>query len=389
MSRQARLGLVVIAGLVTFVGALFLLANRTFLFTPTFSVRAEFTKVGGLLPGATVFYNGISVGRVEEVRLPGAPGRPIEVHMRVRDDARHLIREDSRAVIQTDGLVGNVIVALTDGSPQRPPVSENGRLRGVDPFDFSQVSDRLNTSVTRFDSVSIVLTGMMQDVRSGEGTLGRFLYDDQLYNETVLTATEMRSAMQQLMVRADALVAVADQASRGVNDIIGQVAYGDGTIGRFLRDDSMYVALLGASDQFATISTDLQGITERFETAAGWASIGAFRFAENMEALKHNFLFKPYFEERGYLEMAPFEVRERALAETYQDLEEWERRLYRQQMELMRVRGELEGRGVELPPLPPELLPAAPPAAPPPAGRPPAATTTTGTAPTRPGGGTP
>ncbi len=371
MSRQARLGLVVIAGLVTFLGALFLLANRSFLLTDTFTVRAEFNKVGGLLPGATVYFNGISVGRVEDVRLPSAPGRPIEVLLLVRADARHLIREDSRAVIQTDGLVGNVIVALTDGSASRPVVSENGTIRGVDPFDFTQVSERLNTSVSRFDSVTVVLTGIMTDVRSGEGSLGRFLYDDALYDESVLTATEMRMAMRGLMQRADALVAVADEASRGVNDIIGQVAYGDGTLGRILRDDSMYVALLDASTQFATISGDLRGITDRFETAAGWASIGAFRFAENMEALKHNFLFKPYFEERGYLEMAPFEVRERALAETYHELEEWERQLYRQQQELMRVRGELEGRGVTLPPLPPERT--APPAG---------ATPPTGTVPT-------
>jgi phospholipid/cholesterol/gamma-HCH transport system substrate-binding protein len=352
MSRQARLGLVVLAGLLTFVGALFLLANRTFLLTDTFTVTAEFNRVGGLQPGATVYYNGISVGRVEGVNLPGAPARPIEVVMRIRQDARHLIREDSRAVIQTDGLVGNVIVAVTDGSADRPVISENGRIQGVDPFDFAQMSERLNTSVTRFDSVSIVLTGIMTDVRSGEGTLGRFLYDDRLYDETVLTTAELRVALSGLTARADALVAVAEQASAGVNDIISQAAYGDGTIGRFLREDSVYTALLAAGNQFSTISNDLRGITDRFETAAGWASVGAFRFAENMEALKHNFLFKPYFEERGYLEMAPFEVRERALEETFQELQEWERRLYRQEQEIERIRVELERRGVTLPPAP-------------------------------------
>jgi len=350
MSRQARLGLVVLAGLLTFVGALFLLANRTYLLTDTFTVNAEFRRVGGLQPGATVYYNGISVGRVEGVRLPAAPARPIEVVLRIREDARHLIREDSRAVIQTDGLVGNVIVALTDGSAARPVISENGRLQGVDPFDFQQMSERLNTSVTRFDSVSIVLTGIMTDVRSGEGTLGRFLYDDLLYNETALTTAEARRAVQSLTARADALVGVVEQASAGVNAIIGQAAYGSGTVGRFLREDSVYTALLTAGNQFSSISRDLQGITERFETAAGWASVGAFRFAENMEALKHNFLFKPYFEERGFMEMAPFEIRERALEETFQELQEWERRLYRQEQEVQRIRAELERQGVTLPP---------------------------------------
>lgn len=352
MSRQARLGLVVLAGVILFIGALFVLANRTFLLSDTYTIQAEFENVAGLQPGATVFYQGISVGRVGEVLLPEAPGQPITVTMLIRDDARHLVREDSRAAIQTDGLVGDVIVSIQGGSQSRPLVAENGRIAGRDPLDVSRVSDRLFTSVARFDSVTVTLTNMMQDVRTGEGSLGRFLYDPRLYEESVLTTQEFRGALGALTGRADALVAIAADASQGVNEIISRLYTGQGTFARALNEDSIYVALLQASSEFSTISEDVQAITERFETAAGWAAVGGFRFAENMEALKHNFLFKPYFEERGYLEMAPFEIRERALAETYQSLQEWERQLYRQQQELGQLRTALEAQGVVLPPAP-------------------------------------
>ncbi len=355
MSRQARLGLVVLAGIVAFIGALFILANRTYLLSDTFTVVAEFDRVGGLLPGATVFYNGISVGRVETVQLPAAPGQPITVVMRVRSDARRLVRTDSRALIQTDGLVGSVVVALTGGSASRPVVPENGQIEGVNPLDLSQFSSKALESVARLDSVTITLTSIMQDVRSGEGTLGQFLYDDRLYEESVATTAQARQSLQAVLGRADALVAVAEEASLGVNAIIAQVQNGDGALSRILREDSIYTALLTAGNEFSTISEDLRGITDRFETAAGWASLGAFRFSENMEALKHNFLFKSYFEERGYLEMAPFEIRERALAETYQELQEYERRLYRERAELERIRAEIEARA-------PGTLPAATPA---------------------------
>ncbi len=352
MSRQARLGLVVLAGVFFFIVALFILANRTFLLSDTYSIRAEFDRVAGLQPGATVFYQGISVGRVERVSLPAAPGLPITVYMRIKDEARDLVREDSRAAIQTDGLVGNTIVSLKGGSPGRPIVAENGRIEGVNPLDLTQVSDRVFTSVSRFDSVTVTLTNMMQDVRSGEGSLGQFLYDDRLYEESILTTQEFRASLNALTQRADALVAIAANASQGVDDIIQKVNSGEGALARILNEDSVYVALLQASDQFSTISDDLQAITERFETAAGWTAVGAFRFAENMEALKHNFLFKSYFEDRGYLEMAPFEIREQALSETYDALQEWERRLYQQQQEIERIRADLEARGIELPPTP-------------------------------------
>ena len=364
MSRQARLGLVVLAGVVFFVLALFVLANRTFLLSDTYTIRAEFDAVGGLQPGATVYYQGISVGRVDQVLLPEGPGQPITVTMRIRDDARHLIREDSRAVIQTDGLVGNVIVSIQGGSASQPVAAENARIAGRDPLDFSRVSDRLFASVARFDSVTVTLTQMMQDVRTGEGTLGRFLYDPRLYEETVQTTAAFRGSLESFTDRADALVAIAADASAGVNEVIQRLYTGNGTLARFLNDDSMYVALLQASQQLSTISGDIHAITERFETAAGWGAVGAFRFAENMEALKHNFLFKPYFEERGYLEMAPFEIREQALAETYQSLQEWERRLYQQQQEIEQIRATLEAQGVALPPVPAGAAGPLPPPAP-------------------------
>lgn len=334
MSRQARLGLVVLVGVVLFVALLFVLANRTFLLSDTYSIRAEFNRVSGLQTGARVLYNGISVGRVEGIQLPTSPGLPISVSMQIKDEAKHLIREDSRAVIQTDGLVGNVIVALTDGSPSQPVVAENGRIAGVDPFQFSAVTDKMFESVARFDSVTITLTNIMQDVQSGEGSLGRFMYDEGLYNETVLTAQELRGALGNIGASADRLVAIAADGSLALESVIRKVDSGDGTLSRILNEDSMYVALLQSADQFQEISSNLGAITERFETAAGHMAVGAFRFSENMEALKHNFLFKGYFEDRGYLEMAPFEIREQAISETYENLQEWERQLYLREQEM-------------------------------------------------------
>lgn len=386
MSRQARLGLVVLLGIVAAIGFLFVIGSKGNLLSRTFALRASFERVAGLKEGAAVFYNGISVGTVEEVALPEAPGEPITVRMQIAEKARNLIREDSRALIQTDGLVGNVIVALTDGTRDTPQIAENGQIAGIDPLDVSQVSDRLFASVSRFDSVTVLLAGIMTDVRTGEGSLGRFLYDEQLYDAGVATTLELQTTLRSLSARADGLVAVAEQASVGVNDILNRVNNGNGTVSRFLNDDQVYTAFLGTAQQlqasaaqFQSVAADARGITDRFSNAAGWASLGAFRFSENMEALKHNFLFRSYFEDRGYYEMAPFEVRETAISETVGDLQDWERRLYRQQQELdatraemARIRAELDRRGIQIPDAP--AAPAAPPAGTPPVGTPPVGT---------------
>ena len=333
MSRQARLGLVVLGGVLFFVLALFVLAQRTFLLSDTYRVKAQFDRVAGLQNGASVFYNGISVGRVERVALPERPGAPIEVDMAIREDASRLVRQDSRAVIQTDGLVGNVIVSITSGTEAAPPVAEGGYVTGVNPLSFTDLTDTALGSVARFDSVTITMTEIMRDVQMGtgplsQGTLGRFLHDDLLYNETVLTTQETRLALRSLTQQADQIVAIASEASAGINEIIQKVNNGEGTMAKVLNDDDIYQALLLASEEFSASAGDLRAVTDRAEDASNWATLGAFRFAENMEALKHNFLFKSYYEERGYLEKAPFEVRERALAETYRALDERAQQLY-------------------------------------------------------------
>ncbi len=386
MSRQARLGLVVLVGLASAVAFLFVIASQGNLLANTFTVRATFNQVAGLQEGAGVFYNGISVGRVQKVALPRAPGDPITVRMAVNEEARPLIREDSRALIQTDGLVGNVIVSLTDGSPNRPQVADNGQIRGVDPFALSEVSDRLFASVSRFDSVTVQLAGIMGDVRTGQGTLGRFLYDEALYDNTVATTEEFQNTLRTFTARADALVSVAENASQGVDQILAKVNTGNGTVARFLNEDDVYTTFLATAAQLQegaaqlqTVSSDIRAITDRFNQAAGWASLGAFRFSENMEALKHNFLFRSYFEDRGYYEMAPFEVREVAIAETLADLQAWELRLVAQEREIDRILTELRARGIEIPE---SDSGAVPPVAPPP-GAPPTGETVD----TAPGGG--
>jgi len=232
------------------------------------------------------------------------------------------------------------MVTLTLGSPGEPVVEVGGTIAGVDPLDLSQFSDMALTSVARFDSVTITLTQIMQDIRTGEGTLGRFLYDESLYNELLLTGQESRVALRDLGRGADALVVIAGDASRGVNEIIRKVNEGDGTVARILNEDSLYIALLESGRTLEGIADDVRQVTDRMENAANWAALGAFRFSENMEALKHNFLFRPYFQDRGYLELAPFEVRERALSESYRDIERRERELFQLQLELeQRQRG--------------------------------------------------
>ncbi|MBO6573783.1 MAG: MCE family protein [Rhodothermales bacterium] len=331
MTRNIRLGTFILVGALILLLAIFAIGNRTFLFADTINVRARYSRVAGLQPGATVAYQGIAVGRVSAVQLPPEPAQPIVVTMAITDRASHLIRTTTQAQIKSDGLVGDQIIVLVASPEPGETVRENDFLIGVDPFDLFEISDKAIASVRGFEQVARSFEQIMLDIQKGEGTLGKIVYDPSLYDEMVATANETRNAMSSLAATGDAtanlLVDVADRAALSLEAVLQKVETGDGTLARLLNDPAIYDSFLASADTLQAIAEELQTISEMAENAASWGALGTYRFAELMEAAKHNWLFKRYFEERGHLEQAPFEIRERAISESYRQIQEREREL--------------------------------------------------------------
>lgn len=352
MPKQARVGALVLVGVLIFFAALFLLGQRSHLFSDTFFVRSEFFNVAGLQSGAAVQLQGVNVGRVEGIELPRRPGGKIQVLMAVDKAAAPQIRRNTRAQIQTDGLVGNQIVVLIPDVTPGAAVPEGAVIDGVEPFSLATVTDKFLESANQLNTVVETAGLIVGDVRSGEGSVGRLLYDPGLYNALNRTAAQTEALMATLNTQAAALgvqtgaitasaKGVTDRLNKTVADLDTRLTGTNGTIGAFLNDRAMYDRLAASADSLSMLSTNLRAITRNTEELTAWGALGAFRFAELMEAGKHNFLFKGYFERRGYQEQAPLEIRERAIRASQQQIEvrqrelySWEERLRRQEISL-------------------------------------------------------
>lgn len=350
MSRSFRLGLFIIAGFTLVFLGLFAIGSRTFLFSNTMDVRTSFSRVAGLQSGAPVQYQGVNVGRVSSVRLPASPGELIEVVMAISSNASHLVRENTQAQIKSDGLVGEQIIVLVASTDASPPIEPGGHINGVDPFDLFEITDRALQAVLGFEEAAESFEQIMTDVQQGEGTLGRIVYDPSLYESLVSTVDETRNVMSSVATSAEAsaeiLVGLAQRATESIEAILQKVESGDGTIAKLLNDPELYDEMLASADTLRGIASDMRAVTSVAENAATWGALGAFRFAELMEAAKHNWLFKRYFEERGTMEQAPFEIRERALAETFRQIERERRELLLWEEELRAREAALDGAAV-------------------------------------------
>ena len=330
MTREARVGLVVLASVLVFVLGLVIIGSRTLLFSERMVIRAQYNQVAGLRAGAPVQFQGVSIGAVRSVALPAVTGAMIEVTMGIRPNTQHLLHSQTQAQIKTEGLLGSMIVVLVNPPPTGQdlvPVESGDLIVGVDPFDLFEITDRALESVLRFEQSATSFERIVDDIRAGEGTIGKLIYDPELYNSMVSASQETERILALLADDAAALVEVVQRASTGVEEILGKVSAGEGTVARLLNDPEVYGTVLATADTLRAMVGGLGILTERLEHMADWGTLGAFRFAELMEAGKHNWLFRRYFEERGYVEQAPFEIRERAITESFRLLEEREQEL--------------------------------------------------------------
>ena len=118
-SYAALLGLFVTIGVLIVVLAIFLIGEREGIFTKSIEILARFNSVEGLKNGAAVRLLGVDVGSVSEIRIWNNVAL---VDMKIFSDSRKFIKTDSRAMLETEGLVGNKFVTLTPGSESAPAV---------------------------------------------------------------------------------------------------------------------------------------------------------------------------------------------------------------------------------------------------------------------------
>ena len=74
-NKKISVALFIASGLILFIVAIFIIGSKENLFTPTFKIQAAFEKVNGLKTGASVRFNGINVGTVDDIEIYNGNGR--------------------------------------------------------------------------------------------------------------------------------------------------------------------------------------------------------------------------------------------------------------------------------------------------------------------------
>lgn len=311
--KNIKLGAFVTVGIALFIVAIYLIGNEKNMFGDTFELNALFGNVNGLQSGNNVRFSGINVGTVEEVIITN--DSTIEVRMIIESDVRKYIKKDAIASIGSDGLMGNMLVNISPGNGNRPPVENNDYILS---YSRIKTDDILNTLSMTNENAALLVSDLLkitQNINEGKGTFGALLVDTVLTEALRQTILQLNNAAYNTEQISDNLIKTTEK----LNEDEGLLGALIGDRGLIKKLDTIMENLTNTSDYLTATSSKLETFIDHLEDGEGVVSMvvhdtvfvndlkqtvanineGSARFNENMEALKHNFLFRRYFKRQA------------------------------------------------------------------------------------------
>ena len=181
----------------------------------------------------------MEIGNVEKIRLvPRQAGKPpdrmhnIEVGIRIDSKYQGDVLTDSTATLVTEGLLGNRYVNVQRGYTG-VPLKEGQAIPGAEEKAIKEVVERSADVLANLKALSEEIQDIVGDVQAGRGTIGKLLTDDQAYNHL------------------NSILAKGDQ-------IVGNVQSGQGTVGKLFMTDELYSKVDKGVDNFNSIVADVR-----------------------------------------------------------------------------------------------------------------------------------
>jgi phospholipid/cholesterol/gamma-HCH transport system substrate-binding protein len=307
-SKVVGAGAFVIIGVLLFTGVLFIIGERRMLFENRFELYTEFAKLGQLESGSIVRVAGMNAGEVTEIQVPSSPERKFRVKMEVRDDLHTLVRTDSVASAQTEGLVGGIFVSIATGSAEAPEVPEGGTIAGREPFSMADLLAQASETITQ---VNMTVENLSDDL---ETTI----------DEIKMATADAHQLFIDITPEIKSIAENGNRISADTQRMMASIRAGEGTIGKLINDDTLYMRAREIADETKSVMANVRQVSDEarraisdFRSKDGPAQ-GLFAdmrvtltqareatadLADNMEAMKHNFLLRGFFNRRGYFDL--------------------------------------------------------------------------------------
>jgi phospholipid/cholesterol/gamma-HCH transport system substrate-binding protein len=280
---KVRLGLFVVVGFIIFAFAIFLIGRQRHLFDPIFKLTTTFNNISGLQIGNNIRFSGINVGTVDNIKIIN--DSTVQVDMILKKSIQSFIKADCQATIGSEGLIGNKMLIITQGSTLTKAVSSGQMISSQEPLEMETIITSLNVTAQNAETISKQLVEIMIGINQGDGTIGRLIRDTSIAENINQTIINFEKTSYNLDKNIDSMMVSVNQATDNIlissvelSQIMKNINEQDGTIGKLIRD-----SIMANEVQLTILSLKQSGD----------------RFSNTMEAINNSFLFRRYFRKKA------------------------------------------------------------------------------------------
>ena len=247
---QLKVGVTVIVASVTLMILIFLMSGTGGWFTHKIILKSYFDNSSGLRNGAPVRLQGVDIGNVNGIRVvPGKPLTPVEVTMKVNTKYHFELRKDSVTSLSTAGVLGETYIDIDSSMAKGPEAQSGDTLTTREHPDIQDVVRSSQSTLQNMDALLKRTDRILAFIESGQGSIGKFIYDPNLYDRVNATVNEFKGIVDEVkngqgsigqLIANDEAYNKAMAAVDKINAIIDELQQGKGTAGLFLKDPKLY-----------------------------------------------------------------------------------------------------------------------------------------------------
>ena len=247
---ELKVGITVIVGSVTLALLVFLISGTGGLFTSKITLITYFDNAEGIRTGQPVDLQGVAIGNVKSVKVvPGRPLSPVQVVMRVNTEFQKFIHTDSKATIETAGVLGESFVDIDSKDAKGPIVKDGTELP---PGNAPGIQDVVKTSQTSLQNIDVLVKradAILAEIQNGNGSLGKFIYDPAMTNKINAILNQVQALLNDIsngkgtigkFFADDSLYRKANDLVDKLDKVADELNKGQGSLGKFIKDDTLY-----------------------------------------------------------------------------------------------------------------------------------------------------
>ncbi|HEY9004365.1 MAG TPA: MlaD family protein [Mucilaginibacter sp.] len=311
--KAVIVGIFLALGLIIFIVGVLTLGSAQKTFNKSIHVSATFDDVAGLKKGNNVWFSGVKVGTISDVRFSG-PSK-VDVRMSIDEASQPYIHHDAGVKIGSDGLIGNKIIVIEGGSPQAPVVQDGDILQAEKVASTDDMLKTLQQNNENLLSITKDFKELSHKILQGKGTVGALLADSTM-------GMQLKSTMKNLEVTSQSAARMAVQ----LDNFGKKINTKGGLADKLLTDTVTFNKIQGAIAQLQKTVNSASELTQNLNTASKKLTttdnaIGvllndpkgaeqvrtslnnlqksSIKLNDDLEAAQHNFLLKGFFKKKA------------------------------------------------------------------------------------------